>query len=334
MDSTHPECLSLKVDSCIVTRPMVGRVFFFLQHATYEPAFQAASMGITAAAMGDEVYFVFAFDALRALVRGSFRPAAHREGVVGECEGGGAGGSDPGAHARGGAGAGGEAGGVRHHGKNLWIRAGRAEGDAGRGDGTGVAVEADVRCTHPCPLGRRCIAAGRGRAGEGILGALSGPDPGERGANPRVFPRSDSIPMRAKLTLLRALVLGTVGGVLATGCQTYDFEPVEPLAVSQTTETRSIEARARKPNLMLLVDTSGSMTDPANKSLIRTAAVQANGRRSCGDSTSVQHRHVPHALERAADGDAGLPRRAAAPSRVSGSPPTRATTPVARTSAH
>lgn len=49
---------------------MVGRVFFFLQHATYEPAFQAASMGITAAAMGDEVYF--AFDALRALVRGSF----------------------------------------------------------------------------------------------------------------------------------------------------------------------------------------------------------------------------------------------------------------------
>ena len=51
---------------------MAGRVFFFLQHATYEPAFQAASMGITAAAMGDEVYFVFAFDALRQLVRGGF----------------------------------------------------------------------------------------------------------------------------------------------------------------------------------------------------------------------------------------------------------------------
>ncbi|MCY1077157.1 adventurous gliding motility lipoprotein CglB [Archangium lansingense] len=72
--------------------------------------------------------------------------------------------------------------------------------------------------------------------------------------------------MRAKLTLLRALVLGTIGGVLATGCQTYDFEPVQPLAISQTTETRRIEARARKPNLMLLVDTSGSMTDPADKS--------------------------------------------------------------------
>jgi peroxiredoxin family protein len=51
---------------------MAGRVFFFLQQATYEPAFQAASMGITAAAMGDEVYFVFAFDALRQLTRGSF----------------------------------------------------------------------------------------------------------------------------------------------------------------------------------------------------------------------------------------------------------------------
>jgi len=33
---------------------MVGRVFFFLQHATYEAAFQAASMGIAAAAMGEE----------------------------------------------------------------------------------------------------------------------------------------------------------------------------------------------------------------------------------------------------------------------------------------
>jgi peroxiredoxin family protein len=57
---------------------MAGRVFFFLQHATYEPAFQAASMGITAAAMGDEVYVVFAFDALRQLVGGSF---GHAQGA-------------------------------------------------------------------------------------------------------------------------------------------------------------------------------------------------------------------------------------------------------------
>jgi peroxiredoxin family protein len=56
----------------MVAGTMAGRVLFFLQHATFEPAFQAASMGITAAAMGDEVYFVFAFEALRQLARGHF----------------------------------------------------------------------------------------------------------------------------------------------------------------------------------------------------------------------------------------------------------------------
>jgi hypothetical protein len=73
--------------------------------------------------------------------------------------------------------------------------------------------------------------------------------------------------MRAKLTLLSLWALGTLGGVFATGCQTYDFEPVDPLAISQTTEVRSIKARPRKPNLMLLVDTSGSMTLPVDSSL-------------------------------------------------------------------
>ncbi|HEY0093821.1 MAG TPA: VWA domain-containing protein, partial [Archangium sp.] len=71
--------------------------------------------------------------------------------------------------------------------------------------------------------------------------------------------------MRAKQTLLSALAVSLVGGVLATGCQTYDFEPVEPLAVAQTTETRRIEARGLKPNMMMLVDTSGSMTAPVDK---------------------------------------------------------------------
>ncbi|MFY0578454.1 adventurous gliding motility lipoprotein CglB [Cystobacter fuscus] len=79
--------------------------------------------------------------------------------------------------------------------------------------------------------------------------------------------------MRAKLTFLRALVVGTLSGVLTSACQTYDFEPVEPIAISQTTETRTVEARASKPNLMLLVDTSGSMTAPVNpnKAECRTA---------------------------------------------------------------
>jgi hypothetical protein len=88
--------------------------------------------------------------------------------------------------------------------------------------------------------------------------------------------------MRAKLTFLRALVVGTLSGVLATACQTYDFEPVQPLAISQATETRSIQARARKPNLMLLVDTSGSMNDPVNPTL----AACKSGTQTCGGNIS------------------------------------------------
>ena len=59
---------------------MAGRVLFIIQNGGYEPAFSATSMGITAAAMGDEVYFVFAFDALKQLARGTFgMPNTERE---------------------------------------------------------------------------------------------------------------------------------------------------------------------------------------------------------------------------------------------------------------
>lgn len=61
---------------------MAGRVLFLVQHGGYQPAYQAASMGITAAALGDTVLFIFAFDALRQLVRGDFgRPQSDREAV-------------------------------------------------------------------------------------------------------------------------------------------------------------------------------------------------------------------------------------------------------------
>src|SRR5262249_41208412 len=48
------------------------------------------------------------------------------------------------------------------------------------------------------------------------------------------------------------------------GCQTYNFEPVRPLAIAQTTQTTTIGANAHKlePNLMLVLDKSGSMTKP------------------------------------------------------------------------
>ncbi|MBZ4415988.1 adventurous gliding motility lipoprotein CglB [Myxococcus sp. RHSTA-1-4] len=72
--------------------------------------------------------------------------------------------------------------------------------------------------------------------------------------------------MRAKQLLLSALALGTLSGVLAVGCQSYDFERVEPLSIAQTTVEETITVRSRKPNIMMLVDTSGSMTDPVDTS--------------------------------------------------------------------
>lgn len=59
---------------------MAGRVVFFVSQPNYEAAYQAASLGITATAMGDEVYLVFAFDALRAHSRDAWgKPYNERE---------------------------------------------------------------------------------------------------------------------------------------------------------------------------------------------------------------------------------------------------------------
>ena len=56
------------------------RVVFFVSSAGYEAAWQTASTGITAAAMGDEVIFIFSFEALRALAKGTFgKPLTDRE---------------------------------------------------------------------------------------------------------------------------------------------------------------------------------------------------------------------------------------------------------------
>ncbi len=61
---------------------MAGRVVFFVQSGSFESAWMAGSLGITAAAMGDDVFFVFAFDALRALARDHFgKPLSDRERV-------------------------------------------------------------------------------------------------------------------------------------------------------------------------------------------------------------------------------------------------------------
>ncbi len=67
---------------------------------------------------------------------------------------------------------------------------------------------------------------------------------------------------------LSSLGLGVfVVALVATGlaCQTYDFEPVEPLAIAQVSTKVDVKSLAAKPNIMLVVDQSGSMMDPVDK---------------------------------------------------------------------
>lgn len=57
-----------------------------------------------------------------------------------------------------------------------------------------------------------------------------------------------------------------LAALMLAGCMTYDFEPVTPFAVSQLEVDELITARPLKPNVMLVIDKSGSMDsaiDPA-----------------------------------------------------------------------
>lgn len=70
---------------------------------------------------------------------------------------------------------------------------------------------------------------------------------------------------RLNSKVLCAFALGVAAGI-AGGCQTYDFEPVQPVAIAQTTQSKTVIARKLKPNLMLLVDKSGSMNEQVGNS--------------------------------------------------------------------
>lgn len=67
--------------------------------------------------------------------------------------------------------------------------------------------------------------------------------------------------MRAQI--LSAAAVGAVLGALV-GCQTYDFQPLSPMTVAQTTTEVTIDPKHLKPNLWLLVDRSGSMVTNAD----------------------------------------------------------------------
>jgi hypothetical protein len=72
----------------------------------------------------------------------------------------------------------------------------------------------------------------------------------------------------------------------ATACQVYDFQPVSPTTVGQTTDDVGIAAHGIPPNVMIVVDKSGSMDGPIDRT---AAACQVNGNVcgtvSCGSPT-------------------------------------------------
>jgi hypothetical protein len=88
--------------------------------------------------------------------------------------------------------------------------------------------------------------------------------------------------MSARLTVFFAFAFGATIG-LAVGCQKYDFEPVSPIALSQTSSSYSVIARKLKPDIMLMVDNSGSMYLPINPSL---PACRFSDGGSCGTDYS------------------------------------------------
>ncbi len=69
--------------------------------------------------------------------------------------------------------------------------------------------------------------------------------------------------------------------VVLAGCQTYDFERVTPLTVGQTTQHTLSANKRLKPNIMLLVDNSGSMLLPTDDTDPRCAA-------GCGTSAATK----------------------------------------------
>ncbi len=85
--------------------------------------------------------------------------------------------------------------------------------------------------------------------------------------------------MRSRPFTLSALLL-----VIGLACQSYDFIPVEPLSISQEESSTPIVIKKFKPNVMVLVDKSGSMDQPADPSL--PGCTQAGT--LCGTGTSAK----------------------------------------------
>src|SRR5271166_6153830 len=94
----------------------------------------------------------------------------------------------------------------------------------------------------------------------------------------RLSPPHNS-PRSVVLPLASAAVAALVA-VLLNGCQVYDFEPVTPLSLGQTSQVNTLTVTPFKPNLLLLVDKSGSMDLPVDTTNL--ACFTAPGGEVCG----------------------------------------------------
>jgi hypothetical protein len=72
---------------------------------------------------------------------------------------------------------------------------------------------------------------------------------------------------------------------LALGCQTYDFQPVRPVSLGQTTTSVAITAKQLKPNLMMVLDRSGSMHLPFDATPAACGSCGQSGQPACDPST-------------------------------------------------
>jgi len=89
---------------------------------------------------------------------------------------------------------------------------------------------------------------------------------------------------RPTAKLLRGSLV-TAALMLAVGCQTYDFQPVTPVSLGQTTTEVSITAKSLKPNLMLVLDRSGSMHLPFDGTQAACGSCGQSGQPACDPAT-------------------------------------------------
>ena len=73
--------------------------------------------------------------------------------------------------------------------------------------------------------------------------------------------------------------------MLAAGCQTYDFQPVTPVSLGQSTTEVTITAKQLKPNLMLVLDRSGSMHLPFDPTQPACGSCGQAGQPACDPAT-------------------------------------------------